>query len=314
MTASERTSPAIASATPGYWTLTATGVPSDHTARWTWPMDAAAVGCSSNSRKRARHPAPISATRTGSTSSNGRPGLSSCSAPRAPCQELSGSAGNRASTVDRSWPSFNAPPFSPPSVVRVSSAVATRACSRSAARSCPSSPRAWIDTARPTARAGSPAIAALRRTREVGTGTPQYPAQRPGQQRTPGTGADLPALVLPSVARAPVWAEAPRRYGSTSAVRKHGGRGWSASAALDALLSPGALARWGVAPRRLPALVLPSVARAPVRTEAPRWYGSTWAGRKREGGTEARGRGGEREGGTDGAAGGGQPKFWASPR
>ena len=36
----------IAWATPGYWILTATWRPSCSTARWTWPMDAAAMGSS----------------------------------------------------------------------------------------------------------------------------------------------------------------------------------------------------------------------------------------------------------------------------
>ncbi len=37
-----------ASPAPGYCTLTATSRPSCHTARCTWPMEAAAVGLSSN--------------------------------------------------------------------------------------------------------------------------------------------------------------------------------------------------------------------------------------------------------------------------
>ena len=39
----------IASAIPGYCTLTATARPSWSVARWTCPIDAAATGCSSNS-------------------------------------------------------------------------------------------------------------------------------------------------------------------------------------------------------------------------------------------------------------------------
>ena len=40
----------IASLTPGYWILTATSRPSGVTARWTWPIDAAATGMSPHSR------------------------------------------------------------------------------------------------------------------------------------------------------------------------------------------------------------------------------------------------------------------------
>ena len=42
----------IASSTPGYCTFTATSRPSRSTARWTWPIDAAATGTGSQSRKR----------------------------------------------------------------------------------------------------------------------------------------------------------------------------------------------------------------------------------------------------------------------
>src|SRR5438105_135282 len=41
----------MARSTPGYWTLTATARPSGITARCTWPMDAAATGTGSQSRK-----------------------------------------------------------------------------------------------------------------------------------------------------------------------------------------------------------------------------------------------------------------------
>src|SRR5206468_7185112 len=44
----------MALSTPGYWTLTATMRPSGMTARWTWPMDAAATGTGDQSRNRDR--------------------------------------------------------------------------------------------------------------------------------------------------------------------------------------------------------------------------------------------------------------------
>ena len=43
----------MARSTPGYCTLTATRRPSGITARWTWPIDAAATGTGSHWRKRA---------------------------------------------------------------------------------------------------------------------------------------------------------------------------------------------------------------------------------------------------------------------
>ena len=55
----------IASSTPGYWTLTATATP-PWTARWTWPIDAAANGRSSIDSNSARPGAPSSAARVSS--------------------------------------------------------------------------------------------------------------------------------------------------------------------------------------------------------------------------------------------------------
>ena len=46
-----RRSVSTASATPGYWTFTATSSPSSVVARWTWPIDAAANARSSKSAK-----------------------------------------------------------------------------------------------------------------------------------------------------------------------------------------------------------------------------------------------------------------------
>ena len=47
-----------ASSAPGYWILTATSRPSDHTPLCTWPMLAEATGVSSNEANRARHLVP----------------------------------------------------------------------------------------------------------------------------------------------------------------------------------------------------------------------------------------------------------------
>ena len=53
------------SATPGYWTFTATRWPEDfRVALWTWPIDAAAIGLSSKEEKRSRQSAPRLLVRT----------------------------------------------------------------------------------------------------------------------------------------------------------------------------------------------------------------------------------------------------------
>ena len=68
----------IASPTPGYCTLTATVRPSRVTARWTWPIEAAAAGSGDQSRK-IRSGSPPSSSRTTSAarlgSHRGRIGL-----------------------------------------------------------------------------------------------------------------------------------------------------------------------------------------------------------------------------------------------
>jgi len=52
-------------ATPGYWILTATSWPVEaRVARWTWPMEAAAIGVSENLLKREDQSAPRLAERT----------------------------------------------------------------------------------------------------------------------------------------------------------------------------------------------------------------------------------------------------------
>ena len=107
------TSPSIASRPPGYCTLTAASTsPSSpcHTARCTWPIEAAAAGRCSNRTKRSRQPGPSSAASAGSASPHGMPGLDSCSDVRASRQLCSGSAGKSASTVDSSWPALSPRP------------------------------------------------------------------------------------------------------------------------------------------------------------------------------------------------------------
>ena len=64
---------------PGYCTLTATSRPSRHTARWTWPMLAAAAGRSSKLVNCCRQVAPSSAASTLCTVAVGSGGAASCS-------------------------------------------------------------------------------------------------------------------------------------------------------------------------------------------------------------------------------------------
>ena len=60
-------SAAIASATPGYWIFTATCRPSQRTARWTWPIEAAAAASWSNSSNSSDTGSSHSSRRTRST-------------------------------------------------------------------------------------------------------------------------------------------------------------------------------------------------------------------------------------------------------
>ena len=68
-----------ASSAPGYWILTATSRPSDHTALCTWPMLAEATGLSSNDANRSRHLVPSCASSTRCTLAAGSGGASFCS-------------------------------------------------------------------------------------------------------------------------------------------------------------------------------------------------------------------------------------------
>ena len=72
-------SPISALPAPGYWILTATSRPSCHTARCTWPIEAAAAGLSSNSANRSRQSAPSCSASTLCTVAAGIGGAASCS-------------------------------------------------------------------------------------------------------------------------------------------------------------------------------------------------------------------------------------------
>ena len=66
-----RMSASSASATPGYWILTATGRPSSSFARCTWPIEAAANARGSNSAKCSWTGSPYSSSITFETRSHG---------------------------------------------------------------------------------------------------------------------------------------------------------------------------------------------------------------------------------------------------
>ena len=68
-----------ASPAPGYWILTATSRPSCHSARCTWPIEAAAAGSSSNRLNWRRQSAPSSRASTWCTKVDDIGGAASCS-------------------------------------------------------------------------------------------------------------------------------------------------------------------------------------------------------------------------------------------
>ncbi len=68
---------------PGYWILTATSRPSRHTALWTWPIEAAALGVSSKDWNfEVRQRGPSSSARTACTVAVGSAGADSWSLVR----------------------------------------------------------------------------------------------------------------------------------------------------------------------------------------------------------------------------------------
>src|SRR5271170_429372 len=106
-----------ASSAPGYWILTATSRPSDHTALCTWPMLAEATGASSNEVNRSRHLVPSWASSTRCTLLAGIGGASFCSLVSASRYGSPNSSGIAASITDNAWPTFIAPPLSSPRTV-----------------------------------------------------------------------------------------------------------------------------------------------------------------------------------------------------
>ena len=166
-----RRSVSTASATPGYWTLTATSRPSCVSARWTWPIEAAANASSSKAAKCSDSGPP--------SSPSIRPriflketGLTSSRRVASVCLKFSRSPSGIAekSTVESTWPIFIAAPRIWPSWATSSraSAAARSPVAASAASSLRRRLAAWVPAQRRPWPATSPPKRRVRATREVG--------------------------------------------------------------------------------------------------------------------------------------------------
>ncbi len=160
-----------ASATPGYWTLTATARPSRVTARWTCPIEAAANASSSNSANTEAGFSPSSSRSSFSSRLNGSGGTSSRSLASV-CLKFSRSSSGSAvkSIVERTWPTFIAAPRIWPSCS--TSSRASAAARSPVAASARSGERTTFAARVPTQRADWPATSppsfAERERRDVG--------------------------------------------------------------------------------------------------------------------------------------------------
>src|SRR5829696_4673311 len=109
----------MALSTPGYCTLTATMRPSRSTALWTWPMEAAATGTGSQSRKTRSGSAPRSSRTTEAARLGAIGGTSAWRDSRA----ARASGGRPSATKETIWPTFMMAPFMAPSSRATSSAL-----------------------------------------------------------------------------------------------------------------------------------------------------------------------------------------------
>ena len=127
-------------ATPGYCTFTATSRPSSSRARYTWPIDAAAIGSESKDSKTLSSLSSYSCSSTLRMSLNPTFGAASRSSASFAwnCSRYS-SGTSPTSRNDRTWPSFMAAPFIVPSAATTCSAVSY--CRRASASLRASSPR-----------------------------------------------------------------------------------------------------------------------------------------------------------------------------
>ncbi len=162
----------IASAIPGYWTLTATSRPSGRVARCTWPIDADAIGVSSKSAKMRASFSPRSCSITLRIGLNDTGLASCCRLARISwnCGRISSGTSPR-STADSVCPTFIAAPRIPPSTL--TSACADFSCWRDAASLRASEPPpariARAVASRAATPAAVPVIAAARLSREPRT-------------------------------------------------------------------------------------------------------------------------------------------------
>src|SRR5687767_3439445 len=180
----------MATSTPGYWTLTATGVPSNSLALCTCPMEAAATGSAENSKNARSGGWPSSARMTSATRC-GAIGGALCCRPRRACWYTSGRASPRIESI---WPSFMMAPFMPPRSSKTCSAVWTWNSSSS------SSPARRLRS-RASATARRVARNATRRLRRA----------RSTRTRGPDRRTSRPSTIPPAVATAPAAAAlAPR--------------------------------------------------------------------------------------------------------
>src|SRR5829696_3706767 len=158
-------------ATPGYWTLTATSRPSWRRARYTWPIEAAAIGWCSNAANASSSGSSSSDSITLRMSEKRTFGAASRSWPSLRWNSSRCSSGTRPTSRKlMTCPSFIAAPFIVPSAATICSAASRLRFSSAAWR--PSSPRPRFAARVPSWRAAWPAARpdtrAVRAMREVG--------------------------------------------------------------------------------------------------------------------------------------------------
>src|SRR6266566_513966 len=160
-----------AEATPGYWTLTATSRPSLSVPRYTWPIDAAAIGSSSKASKSSSIGSSRSSSITRRICLKETVGAASRSLASSCWNSSRYCSGTRpTSRKDITWPSFIAAPFIVPSAATICLAVSSWRRAMASSDAC--SERATLAARVPNcfiaSLAARLATVAVRRTREVG--------------------------------------------------------------------------------------------------------------------------------------------------
>ncbi len=162
-----------AAATPGYWTFTATSRPSSRSrARYTWPIEAAASGSSSNSSNTVPMRSPRSSSITRRICLKATVGAASRSFASSAWNSSRYCSSTRpTSRKDITWPSFIAAPFIVPSTATICLAVSSWRRANASWLAC--SPRVTFAARVPNCLTVSVAASfptvAVRRTRDVGT-------------------------------------------------------------------------------------------------------------------------------------------------